>query len=276
MSNISDIKNYILFLKNKCGLSITLHPIKSENLIMSGELMMFNIHDNSHCIFVKSFPDAQKHCLSNQQKVFEKCRDGAFCGTCYAGVQEFVYPITAHDDLIAFICVSGYKSPKAVQYLQKVSEKYSIPFKDLKKTYNSLKPDMPEKEQVDTLILPLVSMLELCYIRSENKNVQEQPMEKIIRYIRQHRAEDITIDDLCREFFSSRSYISHNFKKYMGKSFREYLTELRINDAVSLLAHSRLSITEIALSVGFSDSNYFSNVFKKHVGVSPRKYRNKI
>lgn len=275
MYNISDIKNYILFLKNKCGLSITLHPINNEALIMASELMLFNIHDNSHCIYIKTFPEAQRHCVERQEKILEKCRGGAFCGTCYAGVREYVYPIIKNGDSIGFICVSGYTSQKGNQYLEKVSRDFSIPLENLKKTYHSLKSEMPEKEEIDTLILPLLSMLELAYIKAGGDDEPKHPIEQMLRYIRQHRAEDITIDDLCAEFSCSRSYISHFFKRYTGKSFREYLTELRINDAKSLLVHSRLSITEIAFSVGFKDSNYFSNVFKKNLGASPRSFRNK-
>ena len=58
-----------------------------------------------------------------------------------------------------------------------------------------------------------------------------------------------------------------------GKGFREYLTELRLTDAASLLRYSELSVTEIAYSVGFCESNYFSNVFKKQYGISPKDYR---
>ena len=58
-----------------------------------------------------------------------------------------------------------------------------------------------------------------------------------------------------------------------GQSFREYLVSVRLKAAKSLLCHSRLSITEIAFSVGFSDSNYFSNVFKAKEGITPGKYR---
>ena len=76
MSIISDIKNYIFFLKNKCNLQISLHPIKKENLIINSELIAFNIHENSYCAHVKGSPEANQHCVFCQLKVLDKCQSG--------------------------------------------------------------------------------------------------------------------------------------------------------------------------------------------------------
>ena len=133
---------------------------------------------------------------------------------------------------------------------------------------------MPSKSELDTLIIPLCNMLELAYIRSEGEPaLAHGTIEAVIPYIKRHHTEPITLDDICARFLCSRSYISHIFKKNTGKSFREYLTEIRLDDAKMLLTYSALSITEISFSVGFSDSGYFSSVFKKRFGISPASYR---
>ncbi|MBR5601830.1 MAG: hypothetical protein IKW24_04300, partial [Clostridia bacterium] len=67
MIDLTPIKNYILYLKNEVGLSVTLHPMESEEVILPGELMQFNIHDNSYCSFVKGFPAARRHCVEKQR-----------------------------------------------------------------------------------------------------------------------------------------------------------------------------------------------------------------
>ena len=117
-------------------------------------------------------------------------------------------------------------------------------------------------------------MLELAYLKSEEFAKADEPfIFRVIAYVKRHHTQNITLIDVCREFSCSHSLLSHAFKKSVGMSFREYITHLRIEDAKNLLLHSRLSVTEIAMSVGFSDSNYFSNVFKKSVGVSPLSFR---
>ena len=116
-------------------------------------------------------------------------------------------------------------------------------------------------------------MLELAYIKEKEKEGKEDLITEICRYVRQNYASDITTDTVCRKFYCSRSYISHTFKRDVGRSFRDYLAEIRIDNAKRLLKYSALSVREIAFSVGFSDQNYFSGVFKKITGKSPLAYR---
>lgn len=270
---ITEIKNYILFLKKECNLEITLHPQSNESLISNSELMVFNIHENAHCIYIKTFQAAHTHCIERQEKIREKCKKGAFCGTCYAGVKEYVYPIFDGEKNVGFVCVSGYKSENISSYIKACSDRFGIPIAHLNKSSLLFKDDMPEKLRIDTLIVPLMRMLELSYGKLGTFNGNRETIDKIISYVNRNYAQNISIDDICKEFSCSRSYVSHNFKKVTGKFFKEYLTEAKINCAKSLLSHSSLNITEIAMSIGFRNSNYFSNVFKEAVGVSPRNYR---
>lgn len=274
MYDVTHIKNYIVFLKRQCGLYVTLHPCEKESLILSSDLITFNIHENPYCIYVKSFPAAQDHCVSRQNKIVKKCEEGSFCGSCFAGVYEFVYPITDGKETLGFISVSGYASENIESYINASSEKYFIPRKKLLDASSGLDRRIPDKKYIDTLILPLCNMLELAYIRSEHDGASDEPLiDSVIRHIKHYHTQNITLDDVCSHFSCSRSYISHSFKRYTGRSFREYLTDVRLDDAKSLLRYSKLNITEIALSVGFADSAYFSNVFKRRVGVSPATYR---
>ena len=274
MCDVNSIKKYILYLKNECDLSITIHPQEKENIVVPSELITFNIHDNSYCVYVKTFPEAQKHCVERQCKVYQKCLTDSYCGTCYAGVKEYVYPFKNNDTVVGFVSVSGYQSEDFSSYIKTISENYSIPIDCLKSAYDSLKQTMPQKSRVDMLIYPLISMLELAYIRNGEEK-EETWLDGVIRYVKQYHTQDLTINQLCEHFGCSRSRISHIFKSTLGVNFREYLTNLRLADAESLLKYSDLTVTEIAYSVGFCDSNYFSSVFKKRYQISPKRYRQK-
>ncbi len=275
MGDVSGIRDYILYLKNQCGLQISLHPVEEESVIVPGDLMVFNIHENSYCAFLKNYPGAWQRCVQGQKAVFERCKRGAFCGTCYAGVREYVYPIGDGEKTVGFLCVSGYRAEDADGYLKKTAERFSIPYESLKGVYGSLKSEMLSKAESDTLIRPLCDMLELAYRKTEPRT-EESLIVRMIRYVKQYHTQNLTLEELCRVFSCSRSYVSHNFKGHTGRTFREYLTDQRIANAKSLLQYSELSVTEIAFSVGFSDSNYFSNVFKKHTGASPMAYRKAV
>ena len=205
-----------------------------------------------------------------------KSWDGFFQGVCYAGVQKYVYPIYNGKETIGIVSVSGYQSQNAAHYLNSVSEKYDLDFEKLSAFYRTLKTKIPPKEEVDTLIYPLCEMLELAHIQSqESIHYPQSFAERVAQYIEENHTKKISSKDVCKQFSCSRSYMSREFNRHIGKTIREYLTELRINDARILLEASALSVSEIAYSVGFNDSNYFSNIFKSHVGMSPQEYREK-
>lgn len=270
---INEIKNYILFLKKDCDLEITLHPCGREQLISNSELILFNIHENPYCVYVKTFPDAHKHCVDRQKKIFDRCASGSFCGTCYAGVQEYIYPIRDDSSILGFVSISGYRNPEYKSYIDKCSADFSMPQKNLTNTILCLKSEMPEKKYVDTLLAPLIRMMELAYSKLEESSATSRTIDEIIKYVHRHYSENITIEQICKTFSCSRSYVCHTFKKETERTFHEHLLAARLRSAKYLLLHSELSVSEIALSVGFNDSNYFSNTFKHHIGVSPRSYR---
>lgn len=84
---------------------------------------------------------------------------------------------------------------------------------------------------------------------------------------------ELSLASLAEKLSYNSKYISHIFKKKMGISYSEYLRNLRVKYAVSLLEHGIDSIKNVAFLSGFSDPLYFSNVFAKTIGVSPKEYR---
>lgn len=64
-----------------------------------------------------------------------------------------------------------------------------------------------------------------------------------------------------------------SFKEYIGTTPIQYITNIRINKAKSLLSSSSLSVSEISDLIGYENPLYFSRIFKKNVGVSPLAYR---
>lgn len=268
------IRNYILYLICKCGLDISLHPLPGDRVIIPSELISFNIHGNPYCTYLKSCSKAGQHCREKQRAVLERSKSGGFCGICHAGVKEYVYPIRDGVRTAGFICVSGYRAQEAESYFDRIAAKYGLSVCRLRRSYGALKADMPDRQQMDTLIEPLCMMLELAYRKAEETAVAEPDFEQqLLQYLRLHHREDITYQELCAHFSCSRSYISHRFRQAAGMSLREYLNQLRLEDARSLLMYSDLNITEISVAAGFQESSYFSRVFKEKFGMSPRRYR---
>ena len=66
------------------------------------------------------------------------------------------------------------------------------------------------------------------------------------------------------------------FQKILHTTPMTYITKYRISTALSLLQNTTLSITEIALSVGFNSSSYFSKIFREYMGSTPLQYRKNL
>ena len=83
----------------------------------------------------------------------------------------------------------------------------------------------------------------------------------------------VTLVDAARECGLSYGYFSRIFNTYMKTSFNDYVNQVRINESMKLLATTDMSITEIALAMGFSTTSYYIHVFKKLKSISPNKFR---
>jgi len=108
---------------------------------------------------------------------------------------------------------------------------------------------------------------------SDKFQAYSEAIVKSIRYVEENFSENLKIDDVARTFLLSRTYFCELFKKYTGKTFNEYMNDLRIAYAKKMLACSQCSITEIAYSSGFNDVTNFCRNFKKQMGLSPSEYR---
>lgn len=110
-------------------------------------------------------------------------------------------------------------------------------------------------------------------IREIRENRASKPIRLALEYMQENFAKPITLQSVAETIFYSSNYFSNAFKKQTGKTFLEYLTELRMDAAQDMLRNSTKSIGEIAHEVGYSDEKYFSKLFAKTVGIKPNEYR---
>jgi len=84
--------------------------------------------------------------------------------------------------------------------------------------------------------------------------------------------EDFRIEDIANQLYINYGHVCYTFKKEMGMTVIEYLTEVRIRKAKELIDSGVHTVNLVAEKVGYADSNYFGKCFKKYYGVSPKKY----
>ncbi len=92
-------------------------------------------------------------------------------------------------------------------------------------------------------------------------------------YITAHYAEELTSADAAAALHLNPGYFCRLFRQSFGERFLPYLCKYRLEKSKTLLRDTTLSISEIALSVGFNSFSYYSKRFREHTGMTPREYR---
>jgi len=94
-----------------------------------------------------------------------------------------------------------------------------------------------------------------------------------VRHIEDCYAEEITLDDLARHSGYAPTYLTRKFHQRLGVPPSDYLLQVRLHHACTLLETTDLSVTTIAHQVGFGDSRYFATRFGRALSMTPTAFR---
>ena len=103
--------------------------------------------------------------------------------------------------------------------------------------------------------------------------MESRIVREISGFLRRHAKGRLVIEDLARHCGYSADYLSKKFKAETGVGLKEFIDQERCRMAENLLAHTNLSVSEIAYDVGFNDIYGFSRFFKRVNGSCPTGYR---
>ena len=105
-------------------------------------------------------------------------------------------------------------------------------------------------------------------------NLAERKVGEFQDFVAHHFHEmELSLHGASQALMISPSYLSKILKKWLFRSFVEYITEYRIDRAKEMLVGSDLMTYEIAEKTGYPDARYFSSIFKKQTGVTPTEFR---
>lgn len=153
---------------------------------------------------------------------------------------------------------------------------YSEELKDMELeflNYSELKERFEHFESLCSFLYEVLASIRQGNNYSLQKGDALSCFTRMIAYINQHFEQKLYLKDLSAQFFINQVYCCQFFKQQLGKTFSEYVSELRIKKARELLKLTDLSIEEVAIKAGYVDYYYFNRVFKKHCGMTPTKFR---
>ncbi|MBM4761126.1 AraC family transcriptional regulator [Bacillus sp. B15-48] len=168
--------------------------------------------------------------------------------------------LLSHNTLYSYSAEKGGLSPEQSHYL---SEKYSIM---IEHTDNL--------SQLHTIHVNMIDEYGDPSIRS-NQVSHSTIVDKAILYIKMNFAEEVTIEEIAQQLHVHPTHLMRSFKKEMGIKLSHYRNQRRVEEAKELLIYSKLSMTDVAVMVGFKNSQYFSKIFKEEVGMTPKEFKKK-
>ena len=188
---------------------------------------------------------------------------------------EFVKSYYHNIDSISFTCNSILETNNSEKYY-----KLKKLLKEIDNMYNEGKDGYVLKSYslLFDILFELVTNFSISKPEKESmksrKNLDR--LTEIVEYIKENKKADLSLDMVAEKVNLTPQYLSKYFQKYMGVSYIKYLNSLRFESAYKDLVNTDLSITNIAIEIGFPDAKAFNKLFKKVYGVNPGEYRKNL
>lgn len=226
------------------------------------------IHDSPVCLEAKTTQTGLAECYRCRRLTERMLRQRRkpISGYCTKGVFEYCQPIMYDDQMVGVIFIGNILMPDPAQR-QRIL-KFADP-----KLLDSMERNYTEADCVRTADI-LHSYVTFLLDKYGNKNHNYDPLlENIKSYIREHLSYNISLSELAEVFNYNEKYLGQIFKSRSGYTIRGYCNYIRVKHAKQILIDKKLSISEIARQLGYSNVTYFDRVFHYFTGVSPHIYR---
>ena len=119
----------------------------------------------------------------------------------------------------------------------------------------------------------LIEILRANGVTAEADENTNPAMDVALRYIHENFQNRITLAEVASQIEITPNYMSRKFSEYVGKSFQDYLSEIRCNHAKNLIRSTDKKLFEICFESGFNSFSQFERSFKKCFGMSAKSYR---
>lgn len=112
-------------------------------------------------------------------------------------------------------------------------------------------------------------------VQEQKERLKEDETWQVMKYINENFASyDLSMEGVAQACGVSPAFVRNAVQKHTGRSYKDYLIELRMEYAKKLLAEEGLTVAETCQRVGYSNISYFIKAFKAQNGVTPANYKN--
>ncbi len=137
-------------------------------------------------------------------------------------------------------------------------------------------PDITYEIDMTACLLKITSIFIKDKIAEINDNDKtKQRLLPVLEYIRKNIDLPIKIDDLTEILYVSKEHLIRLFKAATGKTPLEYITDSKIQKAMSMLEENNCSVSAISEKLSFTNPSYFSKIFRQRLKMTPSEYKKK-
>lgn len=149
---------------------------------------------------------------------------------------------------------------------------------DIRYAMNSMR-EYPLKQEDSVIGQAFVSIIiersvDSLGLRKRGQNEDNSLLCQVIAYVLDHFQSNLSLESIGHELGVSPYTLSRVFSKVICKNFKQYVNEIRLEYALSLLAYTNDSVTDICMRSGFGSQRTFNRAFQEVYHRSPREYRN--
>lgn len=151
---------------------------------------------------------------------------------------------------------------------------YDVPVYDMKKKEDALwGSEQLLRSLLENFLVELIRNHVIRREKADSDTPHSFKHEEILAYVDSHYTEKLVLDELAFLFNTNRSAFCKSFKDFTGKTLISYIAEKKLSSLKQMLSETQLSLSEIALTLGFESTAYLCRFFKKHTGKTPKEYR---
>lgn len=255
-------------------------PIQIQNNCIktaSERSMLFSPHWHEH-IELHYVVSGQEEIVLDQKKIMVKAGEMLVVNgnVLHAGYMTKGYPVEELVFIFEMAALSKTLADKNIIFQQLICDDSAI-FEMMERIY----PEVKNKNEgylvaCKGILLQLLVHLyrnyaqELLTEKESMKRLKKlERFNTVKRYIQKHYPDPISNHELAELVHLSEDRFNHLFKECIGESPLQYINEIRLNKAMTLLKTGEYSATEVAERVGFSDYNYFGRLFRRTYGCTP-------
>lgn len=218
-------------------------------------------HKCAFCSCYKNEPEHEKNCINHDSYTLTALLAGqqdCFEARCPAGAMELIIPFHTHGICLGAVLCGPYR-------------KAEDPANDLltELSGNRLK-------SLTSVIRNLLKNTIGTAYADQMQEFTDQRLKNSVDFIRNNFRKKLSVGEVAARANLSRSRFLHLFPQSCGKTFGDYVRDLRVTEGCKLLKNNSMSITEIAISLGYCSQSHFTSVFRKVMHTTPQNYRRQL